>query len=141
MTSPDTCAFCNPANLTGRTIREGDLFLSFVSRPWFRSGHCLVIPRRHVEAPYELTRDEGAEIMEELGRIGMALDDGFGTGITEKYAPRQAQNGVKMNHLHYHVFPRIENEKYLFPVPEPNSFDGFVMPTDNEVLAVVECIK
>jgi diadenosine tetraphosphate (Ap4A) HIT family hydrolase len=135
------CAFCDTANLEWRTIRSSDLFLSFVSKPWFRNGQCLVIPKRHVEAPYQLTRDEGAEIMMELGRIGLALDDGFGTGIIEKFMPLQAENGIKMNHLHYHVFPRVENEVALFPVPDPNSFEDFKNPTDNEVLAIVNLVK
>ncbi len=94
-----------------------------------------------MEAPHELTRDEGADIMQELGRLGMILDNGFGTGIIQKYMPLQAENGVKVNHLHYHVFPRQEREARLFPVPVPNSFEGFIMPTNAEVLAVAQSVR
>ena len=142
MTSVEgNCAFCDTGSLKWRTIRSNDQFVSFVSKPWFRSGQCLVVPKRHVEAPYQLTRNEGAEIMMELGRISLALDDGYGTGIIEKYMPLQAENGIKTNHLHYHVFPRIEDEATLFPVPVPNSFEGFITPTDDEVLAIVNRVK
>lgn len=78
--------------------------------------------------------------MQELGRIGLRLDIGFGTGIAEKYVPLQSENGIKMNHLHYHVFPRNE-EDVLFPVPEPNSFDGFFLPTDDEVRLLAESLR
>lgn len=141
MSVETNCAFCDTDSLEWRKIRANESFLSFVSKPWFRPGQCLVIPKRHVEAPHELTRDEGAEIMQELGRIGLALDQGFGTGIIQKYMPLQTENGIKMNHLHYHVFPRQEDETDLFPVPYPNSFDGFVMPTDAEVVAVAESVR
>jgi diadenosine tetraphosphate (Ap4A) HIT family hydrolase len=141
MSVETTCAFCDAASLEWRTIRSGELFLSFVSTPWFRPGQCLVIPNRHVAAPHELTREEGAEIMQELGRLGLALDNGFGTGIMEKFMPQQAENGIKMNHLHYHVFPRQAEEDNLFPTPEPNSFEGFVMPTDDEVRALAEALR
>ena len=135
------CAFCDISGLEWRTIRSGELFLSFVSKPWFRHGQCLVVPKRHVEAPYELNREEGAEIMQELGRLGLALDSGYGTGTMEKFMPQQAENGIKMNHLHYHVFPRQAHEDNLFPVPQPNSFEGFVMPTDDEVKALAKALR
>ena len=135
------CVFCDTSDLEWRTIRSNELFVSFVSKPCFRSGHCLVIPKRHIEAPHELTKEEGGEIMQELGRIGLDLDEGFGTGIMEKYTPLQAENGVKMSHLHYHVFPRFEEEGGLFPVPEPNSFKGFFFPADDEVKLLAESLR
>lgn len=141
MTAETNCDFCDTDSLKWRTIRANELFVSFVSKPWFRPGQCLVIPRRHIEAPHELTRDEGAEIMQELGRIGLGLDEGSGTGIIEKYTPLQPENDIKMNHLHYHVFPRQENEVGLFPVPEPNSFEGFTVPTDAEVSALAQALR
>lgn len=133
----DSCEFCNPDSLKWRTINTSVTFLSFVSNPCFREGHCLVIPRRHIQSPSELTKEEGAEIMGELGRLGKHLDKGYGTGIIQKYMPLQAENGVKMNHLHFHVFPRLEHEKYLFPVPEPNKFEGFYKPTNEAIKKLV----
>jgi diadenosine tetraphosphate (Ap4A) HIT family hydrolase len=61
----------------------------------------------------------------EVGRLEQELDMGYGTGVMQKYQPLQLENGVKMNHLHFHVFPRLENESGLFPVPKPNDFTGF----------------
>ncbi len=118
-------------------IKSGSLFLSFVSKPWFRSGHCLVVPKRHITMPSELTKEEGAEIMEELGRLSKLLDQGFGSGIIQKYMPKQSENGVKMNHLHFHVFPRQEKEKHLFPTPDPNQFEGFYTPTDEDIKELI----
>jgi diadenosine tetraphosphate (Ap4A) HIT family hydrolase len=142
MPSKDTCPFCDRPNLASRTIRSQQAFSSFVSDPWFRAGQCLVIPNRHVTTLADLTAQEGAAIMTELGRLSDRLDTGYGYGIMQKYQPRQPDNGIKVSHLHFHVFPRFDYEaKLLFPVPEPNSFDGFSRPSDEEVAALVQKLR
>lgn len=79
--------------------------------------------------------------MSELGRLSMALDEGYGSGIMQKYQPTQGENGIKMSHLHMHVFPRLENEADLFPVPDPNSFAGFSTPNDHEIIELASRLK
>jgi histidine triad (HIT) family protein len=135
------CVFCSIAAESDRTIFSSELCTSFVSTPWFREGQCLVVPNRHVVTPSELNPAEAAAIMAEIGRLGELLDEGFGTGVMQKYQPLQPENGIKVNHLHFHVFPRKEHESGLFPVPEPNSFDGFTKPSDAEVSRVVGRLK
>jgi hypothetical protein len=55
--------------------------------------------------------------------------------------PLQAENDVKMNHLHYHVSPRTSEEECLFPVPSPNSFNGFLMPSNDAVITLARSLK
>jgi diadenosine tetraphosphate (Ap4A) HIT family hydrolase len=141
MANVEGCAFCYRPSLEWRTIRSEKLFTSFVSRPWFRTGQSLVIPNRHLVNPSELSLEEGASIMGELGRLSLKLDEGFGTGIMQKYQPLQTENGIKVNHLHFHIFPRIADEEGLFPVPQPNTFDGFTVPSDDEVIAVADALR
>jgi diadenosine tetraphosphate (Ap4A) HIT family hydrolase len=59
----------------------------------------------------------------------------------QKHQPLQAPNGIKVNHLHFHIFPRLENEPELFPVPQPNAFEGFYDPTESKVIKLVEKLK
>lgn len=136
MSESKLCVFCSKDFGTG-LVHENELVTSFVSRPWFRKNHCLVIPNRHVVTIGELTSDESIEIMREIGRLSQALDNGFGTGVMQKYQPLQMENGIKVNHLHFHVFPRVKDEAGLFPVPEPNDFKGFFLPTEEEIKSVV----
>ena len=141
MNNAEQCAFCDKESLEWRTVNANDLFISFISKPWFRPGQTLVIPNRHVTSVAELTPQEGEAIMGELGRLGLLLDQGYGTGVMQKYQPLQEENGVKMNHLHFHTFPRFEYEPGLFPVPEPNSFDAFYTPSDEEVVEWANRLK
>lgn len=130
------CPFC-AKEFIARTLHTSELMSSFVSRPWFRDGHCLVIPNRHVTTISELTPKESQEIMGEIGRLSAILDNGFGTGVMQKYQPLQAENGIKVHHLHFHVFPRREEESDLFPAPQPNDFTGFSLPTDQQIKSVL----
>ncbi|HSW75196.1 MAG TPA: HIT family protein [Candidatus Saccharimonadales bacterium] len=135
------CPFCNTVPLEKRTIRVGELCRSIVSVPRFQEGHCLVIPNRHITTVAELEPNESVEIMQELGRLSVALDKGYGTGIMQKYQPLQPDNGVKVSHLHFHVFPRLAEELRLFPVPEPNSFEAFHTPDETEITAWAQSLK
>lgn len=135
------CAFCDRGNLAGRMIQEGDQCLSFVSSPWFRWGHCLVAPRRHVTTVAELSPHESSALMIELGRLGRLLNQGYGSGIMQKYQPLQPENGIKVHHLHFHVFPRLAEEATLFPTPQPNDFTGFSMPSETEVAVLLDSLR
>ena len=141
MSNQADCDWCNKVDLEWRVIHDRKLCVSFVSKPWFRKGHCLVIPKKHAIQVSELTDQENQEVMDEIGALSNALDNGFGTGVIQKYMPLQSENGVKMDHLHFHVFPRFENEELLFPVPVPNSFAGFYFPTDEEIKKCLEYLK
>lgn len=79
--------------------------------------------------------------MGEIGRLSSLVDKGFGTGVMQKYQPTQAENGIKVNHLHFHVFPRVENETGLFPVPIPNDFSGFTPPSRQQIKELLGILK
>lgn len=141
MTNIETCVFCSMPDMEWRTIKSDDLMTSVVSFPWFREGHALVIPNRHIDTIDQLTDEESVAVMKELGRLSTKLDQGYGTGIMQKYQPLQLENGIKVNHLHFHVFPRSKNEIGLFPVPEPNTFDGFTKPDRDVIIAIVDDLR
>ena len=115
--------------------------MSFASVPQFRPGHVLVVPRRHIESASELLPEESAALMAEIGRLSALLDEGFGYGMMQKFQPTQAENGIKMNHMHVHLFPRQEHEAQLFPTPTPNNFDGFYQPDPAATAALVEHLR
>jgi histidine triad (HIT) family protein len=126
MVNLENCAFCRTLGLEWRTITFRTHYFSILSVPRFRPGHCLVIPRRHVTTISQLNSNERDGIMLEIGRLQDRLDNGGGSGLMQKFQPAQAENGIKMDHLHFHVFPRHEPETNLFPVPQPNNFkEGF----------------
>src|SRR4051794_17155998 len=105
MSSGEACSFCNPNELEDRIINESDLFISFLSHPRLAAGHSLVIPRRHIEMPMALHTDEITEIFSEIQRLQYQMMVGklaIGCDVWQKYLPVVPEDGVKMNHVHFH---------------------------------------
>lgn len=140
MTSPsiEACAFCTPEQLQERIVRIGEQIISFVSKPAYRPGQTLVIPKRHVESVGELTAEETVEIMREIGRIGSLLDLGYGREMHQKSAPQQVGNGIAMAHLHFHVVPKHADDG-VFSVPA--TFGDFYTPSDAEIAHYVQKLQ
>ncbi len=133
------CPFCdlNNADIAGRIIKMGECSYSIVSKHWMKPNHCLVIPYRHIQDASQLTSAEAAELILELGRIGKLIDQGYGYELRQKYAPKTPDGEVKQSHLHFHVIPRTQADG-VFAELIDNSFVGFVLATDEEVIA---CLK
>lgn len=138
MASAENCAFCSPEQLQERVIRLGELVVSFLSKPAYRPGQTLVIPRRHVKSIEELTDPEIVAVMREVGRVGKILNLSYGWESHQKVAPQQVGNGIAMEHMHYHVVPKHESDE-VFAVPE--SLEAFYIPTDKEIAYYVHKLQ
>jgi ATP adenylyltransferase len=110
------CRFCNQA---AKALRQNDLAMVFLSNPHKVPGHVLVMPKRHIEKPWELTPEELQACFDliflvEQRFIGK-LGDGF--DIRQSYWPFREQDNLKARHLLFHVIPRSEDD-YLFQISE-----------------------
>jgi diadenosine tetraphosphate (Ap4A) HIT family hydrolase len=110
------CRFCNQAD---NALRENDLAMVFLSNPHKVPGHVLVMPKRHIEKPWDLTPEElqacyDLIFLVEQRFIGK-LGDGF--DIRQSYWPFKEQDNLKAKHLLFHVIPRSEGD-YLFQISE-----------------------
>ena len=100
-----TCPFCaqNIVIETGLIYVRNDNFP--VSR-----GHCLVIPKRHVETWFDMSKEERQEAFELIDQVKTMLD--------EKYAPDGYNIGMNCGesagqtvpHAHIHVIPRYKGD-------------------------------
>lgn len=130
------CNFCHPENLGDRVFHRTEDFTSFVSEPRFRRNHLLVVPADHYESLNQIPERVLGRIMGEAAILGSLVDYGYGTITIQKFQPLQAENGIKMNHLHVHVWPRTkEDERHKILMPAPQSFDDFQSPLTDEELA------
>jgi diadenosine tetraphosphate (Ap4A) HIT family hydrolase len=112
-----TCPFClgdkHPRN---RILKETKYSICLLSNPRLVKGHALVTPKRHIEYPGDLTRDELADIFKNIEWIRSKLLAGkLGTGvdIRQNYRPFLPQSRLKLDHVHFHVLPRtFQDEIY-----------------------------
>jgi ATP adenylyltransferase len=121
---PDGCIFCDfPAEVgeendrRNLVVHRSPRSFTILNRYPYNSGHVMVIPRPHVEQLEALSREEFADLHEEL-RLAARV-------IREVYRPEGLNVGMNLGriagagideHLHYHVVPRWGGDTNFMPV-------------------------
>jgi ATP adenylyltransferase len=83
----------------------------------YNSGHCMVVPNRHVPRLEDLTAAEYAGVFTLVRKVVAALErvsmpDGFNIGAN---VGRTAGAGIA-DHIHFHVVPRWNGDTNFMPV-------------------------
>ena len=127
------CPFCQLAKEEDRTVRSSELSAVILSNPRLMPGHTLVVPRRHVEEPWELTDDELIDVFDQIKYVEKKLLDTIAAGcdVRQNYRPFLQQSKLKINHVHFHVLPRT-NEDELYQKSMRFESDLFQDLTDEE---------
>ncbi len=123
---PPDCLFCQIAR--GQTpaarVLESETVIAFLDhRPLF-PGHCLVIPREHVDTLGDLPRPLTAPLFEAAAAVARALEGGLGADGTFVAVNNRVSQSVP--HLHVHVVPRRRKDglRGFFWPREPYASDA-----------------
>lgn len=110
------CPFCNSSD---RIIKANEHAQAVLSDPHKVPGHVLVMPKRHIEQPWQLTPEEVQDIFELIFFVEQRLVGKLGTGvdIRQNYRPFKRQDDLKVNHVLFHVIPR-DKDDYIYTVSE-----------------------
>jgi len=105
-----TCVFCQIISRTvsAAIVFEDQLTLAFLDhRPLF-PGHCLLIPKEHVETLNEIA----SPVLERLSANARLLAIAMEKGLKAQGALVAINNRVSQSvpHLHEHVVPRIKGD-------------------------------
>jgi ATP adenylyltransferase len=133
------CPFCN---LKDRILKENEHAILILSNPRKVPGHILVVPKRHIEEPWQLTADELTDIFKLiffaeqriLGNLGDGVD------IRQNYRPFKKQDDLKKNHVLFHVVPRAQDD-YIYTISEKFERDLFAELDDLERKEVEKLLK
>ena len=106
------CPFCDLIQEKKRLVLETPNIIVILSDPYLVAGHLLVIPKRHIEKPWEMTAEERRELFDTVLLMQQRLVETFSTGcdIREHYRPFLPQSRYKVDHLHFHLHPREFND-------------------------------
>jgi histidine triad (HIT) family protein len=109
-----TCPFCELDKEKTRVLSESKHSFVILSNLSLVRGHCLVIPKKHVEKLSELNKEEIDDLILEVINFQENLLKKFGgCDIRQNYRPFQKQDDLKVHHLHIHLQPReLEDELY-----------------------------
>lgn len=133
------CPFCSPSE---RILKENARAQVLLSNPRKVPGHFLVIPKRHIEKPWDLAKDELNDIFELIYFVEQKIIGKLGDGcdVRQNYRPFMKQNQLKVDHIHFHVIPRTLND-YIYSVSEKYDTELFAELDDLERDAVAKLLK
>jgi histidine triad (HIT) family protein len=104
------CTFCRIARgeLAAHLVHEDAAHLVFLDhRPLF-AGHCLVVPREHVDTLLDLPAERVGPLFLLVQRVSRAVEQGSGAdGVFNAINNRISQS---VPHLHVHVIPRRKKD-------------------------------
>lgn len=114
-------------------MKENTSAQVMLSDPRKVPGHILVMPKRHVEKPWDMTQQELQDIFELIFFVEQRLIGKLGDGcdIRQNYRPFMKQNALKIDHVHFHVIPRSYKD-YIYSVAEKYETDLFAELDDLE---------
>lgn len=135
MNKNNNCIFCNPTNI----IINGEYAYSRWDGFPVSEGHCLIIPKRHVNSIFELTDNELKDLYtilkqtyDYLINFGYRMD-GYNVGINCGKAA-----GQTVPHLHIHLIPRYNGDVFdptggvRGVIPDKQSYKPYVGDEDYE---------
>lgn len=100
------CAFCDSRVLERQTFYEDDFVLALYTHKPIYPGHCLVIPKRHVERFEELSPAEITQIGATIQKVDEAVKKVFGTSAYLILQKNGEEVGQTVPHVHFHYIPR-----------------------------------
>jgi histidine triad (HIT) family protein len=103
---PQMCAFCSIArgNTESHIVFEDETTIAFLDRRPLFPGHCLVIPREHIETVVDLPFHLLAPFFSNVQLVAAAVERGMGAdGCFVAINNRISQS---VPHVHVHVVPR-----------------------------------
>ena len=103
--SKSSCAFCNPDVLNRQTFYQDELCSALYTHKPILSGHCLIIPKRHVERFEELSKEEELQLAEVIKKVHQAAMQVFGNTGYLLLQKNGAEAGQSVPHVHFHYIP------------------------------------
>lgn len=100
------CAFDDPKVLDLQTFYEDDLVLALYTHRPILPGHCLIIPKRHVERFEMLTDEEILQIGRAIKKVDQAAAKVFQTSSYLLLQKNGLEVGQTVPHVHFHYIPR-----------------------------------
>ena len=140
------CAFCSEAILKIEKFYEDESFIAIYNIKPVVKGHCLVIPKRHVESMLELNEKEREDFISFSNKaIFIALK--YADANDFDFLLQLGENaGQSIKHLHFHILPRKRNDSLA--VNKKEFFHSFAEKENTvktlnqgEMIAIVNDLK
>jgi len=113
------CLFCKIIDnkLASKKIYEDDDNIAILDINPASPGHVLVIPKKHVENIFNVDNLDLRRTIEIVKLIAEKLKKELNTNNINIIVNNGRTAGQIVDHLHFHIVPRFENDKIDFRIP------------------------
>ena len=138
-----SCLFCEIAagNIPSQIVLEDDASLAFLdNRPLF-PGHCLLIPKQHVEVLSDLPIEQVGPLFQNAQLLARAVEAGLSADGSFVAINNRISQSVP--HLHVHVVPRRKKDglKGFFWPRNPYASDQHSAEVQEKLKAAVAALR
>ena len=107
------CPFCNPKILEAQSFYEDELVWALYTHEPMFPGHCLIIPKRHIERFEMLTDEESLQIFRVIKKVDRGVAQVYGTCSYLLLQKNGEEVGQTVAHVHVHYIPRQKGESSI----------------------------
>ena len=106
------CVFCQiiSQEIPAYRVYEDEKTLAFLDNHPTSPGHILVVPKSHYANLEEISDEDLAALISTVKKVGRLLKDKLGVAGYNVNENNDPVAGQVVNHLHFHVIPRTEND-------------------------------
>lgn len=105
-----SCSFCTESVLQNQKIYEDDQVIVLYDYKPVIEGHCLVIPKRHVERLEHVTPQEMAALHAATTKLYAAAQKTYQATGYLIFQKNGRVAGQDVPHVHFHFFPRRDGD-------------------------------
>ncbi|NGX55956.1 MAG: putative HIT-like protein [Candidatus Anoxychlamydiales bacterium] len=105
----ENCPFCDRKVIDYQKYYEDDISFGLYEYRPLVDGHCLIIPKRHVQRFEELDSNEITALYELIKKTNVAVQKAYNTSSYMLLQKNGKSVGQTVDHLHFHYIPGKEN--------------------------------
>lgn len=115
------CVFCQiiSQEIPCYEVYEDAKTLAFLDIKPSSPGHTLVVPKNHFRNLEEISEEDLTFLIMTVKKVGQILKDRLGVPGYNVVVNNGPVAGQIVDHLHFHVIPRQENDNLAFPSGRP----------------------
>lgn len=106
------CIFCKivAGEIPSYKVYEDDFVLAFMDTSPVTRGHCLVIPKKHVENVFDISTDDLQKVIVTAKTLSEKVKNNLGADGIRLSQSNGKIAGQAVFHFHLHIIPRYEND-------------------------------
>ncbi|MCF2135966.1 MAG: HIT family protein [Candidatus Thorarchaeota archaeon] len=120
MSEPEDCIFCKivRGEIPASVIFEDDVCMAFMDVFPVKTGHCLLIPKKHYTNMFDVDPEVVAHLGRRLAELTQKVNAAFKPDGVLNVIANGTGAGQEVPHLHMHIIPRNQDDEFRFQFPK-----------------------